>query len=96
MIGHKITTERRSDDWIAFFTEQPEVWDVGATQAEALGKLYISYPDLASSITPKKQGDDWIAFITERPEMWESGCTQAEAIRKLYISYPDLLGIIRN
>lgn len=38
----RITTKRRSGDWIAFLTEQPAVWDAGRTELEAIGRLIMS------------------------------------------------------
>jgi hypothetical protein len=41
-----IITEQRSDDWIAYVPSKRGQWESGATQAEAVGKLHISHPDL--------------------------------------------------
>jgi len=34
--------EKRSDDYRAWLADQPEVWEAGKNEAEALGKLVIS------------------------------------------------------
>ena len=38
----RITTRRRSGDWIAFLTDQPAIWDAGRTEFEAIGRLILS------------------------------------------------------
>jgi hypothetical protein len=37
-----IVVEKRSDDYRAWLADQPEVWEAGKNEAEALGKLVIS------------------------------------------------------
>lgn len=36
-----ITTEKRTDDWIAYAFGDRRVWDAGKTEAEAVGKLVL-------------------------------------------------------
>ena len=37
-----VVVEKRSDDYRAYLADQPEVWEAGRNEAEALGKLVIS------------------------------------------------------
>lgn len=40
-----IVTERRGDDWIAYITDQPGVWEAGTTEGNAMLKLVTNNPD---------------------------------------------------
>jgi hypothetical protein len=37
-----IVVEKRSDDYRAYLSDSPEVWEAGKSAAEALGKLVVS------------------------------------------------------
>ncbi len=36
-----ITTEKRSSDWIVFAFDDRQIWEAGATENEAAGKLIL-------------------------------------------------------
>lgn len=38
----EIVTEKRSSDWIAFVKGHREMWEAGATEAEAVEKLRVT------------------------------------------------------
>lgn len=38
--GFQVTTEQRADDWIAFLTNSVTTCEAGATEEEAVEKLY--------------------------------------------------------
>lgn len=37
-----ISTHERSDDWIAFLTDDPAVWEAGETEAQAITKMIVT------------------------------------------------------
>lgn len=38
----KLTVEKRTHDWIAYFDDSPKTWECGATHTEAIGKLFVT------------------------------------------------------
>lgn len=50
-----IITEKRWNDWKASFAEQPGCYEIGRTEAEAIGKLHLLHQDILGTIQRKEQ-----------------------------------------
>lgn len=50
-----IITEKRWNDWVAYFAENPGWYEIGRTEAEAIGKLHLLHQDVLGTIQRKEQ-----------------------------------------
>ena len=42
---HKITIEKRSDDWMAYLDGDRRIWDCGRSPQSAIGNLVLSHQE---------------------------------------------------
>lgn len=50
-----IITGKRWDDWVAYFADRPGKYEIGHTEAEAIGKLHLLHQDVLGLVQRKEQ-----------------------------------------